>query len=440
MTTSKKNKNKPRLAIVGFGRFGQTLHRLLKDDFAITVYDPNYRQSAKNLADVYNCPVIFYAVPISAFESVIALHRQYFKDQLLIDVLSVKLHPEKVFKKYLKGTKARAILTHPMFGPDSSKDGFAGLRLVMDRFSATAKEYVGWKKYFSTKKLEIIEMSAKEHDRLAASSQGLTHFIGRLLNDMDFKESKIDTLGAKKLHEVVRQTCNDTWELFLNLQNYNPYTKKVRLELGEAYDHLYNKLIPKRIHTHKIVFGIQGGIGSFNEEALLDYVARHEIKNYEIKYLYTTEKVMRQLHEGNIDYGQFAIHNSVGGVVQESTYALAKYKVKIVEEFAILIRHFLMRRGDADPKKIKTIMAHPQVFAQCQSTLAEKYKGWDLQSGKGDLVDTARAAQALSLGKLPKQTAILGPANLAKLYNLEVVAKDLQDNKQNLTSFFMVSR
>ncbi len=439
-TLNKKVKDKPPVAIIGFGRFGQTLYRLLKDDFAIAVYDPNYRESVKSLVEIYNCPVIFYAVPISIFEEVIAEHRQYFKDQLLIDVLSVKMHPAKVFKKYLKGTKARAILTHPMFGPDSSRDGFTGLRLVMSRLNATAREYGDWKKYFDGKKLEIIEMSAKEHDRLAASSQGLTHFIGRLLNEMDFKESKIDTLGAKKLHEVFRQTCNDTWELFLNLQNYNPYTKKVRLSLGEVYDHLYNKLLPKRVDQKKIVFGIQGGVGSFNEEALLDYVARHQIKDYEVKYLYTSERVMRQLHEGNIDYGQFAIHNSIGGVVQESTYALAKYKVKIVEEFAILIRHFLMRRKDVDPQKIKAMMAHPQVFAQCQSTLARNYKDWTLQSGKGDLVDTARAAQALALGKLPKNTAILGPGNLAKLYDLEVMTKDLQDNKENLTSFFMVSR
>ncbi|MFA6476314.1 MAG: prephenate dehydrogenase/arogenate dehydrogenase family protein [Candidatus Paceibacterota bacterium] len=434
------NKNKPKIAIVGFGRFGQTLYRLLKDDFTITIYDPGSKLSVKDLSQVYICSVVFYAVPISTFESVIAEHRQYFRDQLLVDVLSVKMHPAKVFRKYLKGTKARAILTHPMFGPDSSRAGFTGLRFVIDRFTSQSAEYNFWKKYFISKKLQVIEMSAIEHDKLAASSQGLTHFIGRLLNEMKFKESKIDTLGAEKLHEVARLTGNDSWQLFLDLQNYNPYTKKVRLLLGEVYDHLFNKLLPKRVDPKKIVFGIQGGVGSFNEEALLDYVTRHGIKDYEIKYLYTTERVMRQLHEGNIDFGQFAIHNSIGGVVQESTYALAKYKVKIVEEFAILVRHFLMRRKDVDPKKIKGIMAHPQVFAQCQSTLAKKYGDWKLQSGKGDLVDTARAAQALSLGKIPKDTAILGPRNLAKIYNLEVMADDLQDNKENLTSFFMVSR
>ena len=327
-----------------------------------------------------------------------------------------------------------------MFGPDSSKSGFSGLPLVMDKFTSNQKEYLEWKKYFSNKGLKVIEMSAKEHDSLAAKSQGLTHFLGRLLKEIKFNESVIDTVGAKKLCEVMLQTCNHTWELFSDLQNYNPYTKMMRLELGRAYDKLYNKLLPKRVNPKKIIFGIQGGVGSFNEEALFDYVARHKIKHYEIKYLYTSEKVLRNLHEGNIDFGQFAIHNSIGGLVKESAYALSEYKVKIVEEFAIIIRHFLMRRKDVDSKNIKTITAHPQVFAQCKSTLVRKYKNWKLLSGKGDLVDTARAAKALADGLLPKNTAILGPLNLTKLYNLEVIDKNLQDNKQNFTSFFMVSR
>src|SRR3989344_270197 len=205
------NKIRLKVPIVGFGRFGQTLYRLLKDDFSITIYDPKHKDSVKDIKLVYDCPVIFYAVPISAFEGVIANHRQYFKDQLLIDVLSVKLYPAKVLKKYLKGTKARAILTHPMFGPDSSKSGWTGLHLVMDKFTANPKEYSFWKSYFLKKGLKVIEMKAKEHDNLAAKSQGLTHFVGRLLSDVKFKETSIDTIGARKLHEVMHQVSNDTW-------------------------------------------------------------------------------------------------------------------------------------------------------------------------------------------------------------------------------------
>src|SRR3989344_3763330 len=101
------------ISIVGYGRFGKTLYRLIKDDFTITLFsrseiDSNDVELTKNtvitkdLSEVYKCDVIFYAVPISAFEQVIASHKIYFQaHHVLVDVLSVKLHPAKVFDKHL---------------------------------------------------------------------------------------------------------------------------------------------------------------------------------------------------------------------------------------------------------------------------------------------------------------------------------------------------
>ena len=111
-----------RISIVGFGRFGKTLYRLLKDDFAVVLYDINeisYDHTeltkntplAKDLKEIYKSDVIFYAVPIDAFEEVIRSHKKYFQRyHLLIDVLSVKMHPAEVFEKYLKGAQTQAIL------------------------------------------------------------------------------------------------------------------------------------------------------------------------------------------------------------------------------------------------------------------------------------------------------------------------------------------
>jgi len=53
-------------------------------------------------------------------------------------------------------------------------------------------------------------MSADEHDRLAAQSQGLTHFVGRTLERFGFTPTPIDTLGTTKLHEITAQVSNDT--------------------------------------------------------------------------------------------------------------------------------------------------------------------------------------------------------------------------------------
>ena len=242
-----------KISIVGFGKFGRVLYKLLKDDFAITLYSKNkIKKDASftsvtsittSIEEVYQSDAIFYAVPIESFEKVIAAHKKYFQSwHLLIDVLSVKLHPSKIFKKSLKKSGAQAILTHPMFGPDSSSDGFQGLSIMMNQFMADEKNYQFWKNFFIKKKLQVTELSAAKHDQLAANSQALTHLMGRLLEAYEFKPTPIDTATAKKLLEVKELVANDSWELFASLQTYNPYAKKMRDKVGHAYEKLCRQL------------------------------------------------------------------------------------------------------------------------------------------------------------------------------------------------------
>ncbi len=440
------------VSIIGFGRFGQTLYRLFKDDFQVVLYDragiktgglelsANTRV-AKDPKEAYESDAVFFAVPVSDFEAVIAAHKQYFrKGQLLADVLAVKQHPARIFEKYLKDTSTTALLTHPMFGPDSSSGGFDGLPIAMNRFTASEKTYAFWKSYFEGKGLSVVELTPEEHDKMAANSIGLTHFLGRLLEEYRLKPSPIDTLGAKKLQEIEAQVCNDSWQLFTDMQHYNPHTKKMRLKLGDAYDKIYNKLLPEQADPDRLTIGIQGGKGSFNDEALQHYVKKAGIDKYEVKYLYTSEHVLAGLHAGEIDRGLFAIHNSVGGMVGESVEAMARYKFSIVEEFAIIIAHALMIRDDAEYNDITSVMAHPQVFAQCKSTLKAKYPDLKLTSGKGELIDHANVARQLGAHKLPKHTATMGSKVLADLYGLKIVEDNLQDAAENYTSFLMIKR
>lgn len=440
-----------KICIVGYGRFGKVLHRLIGDDFLITIFSrstvhdtslfsPTTR-TTNSLDEAYKNDTIFFAVPIDAFESVIASHAPYFKaNHLLIDVLSVKMHPEKTFRKYLKKSRTQFLLTHPMFGPDSSANGFEGLPLIISGGTAHARSYAFWKRYFIDKKLSVIELSAKEHDRLAADSQGLTHFVGRMLNVFGIKPTLIDSLGSKKLLEVHHQTCNDTWQLFTNLQNFNPYTNQMRLRVGKAYEQVFNELLPKRVHPNYITYGIQGGKGSFNEEALLYQSKRSDDDQIKIIYLHTSERVLAALDSGKIDVGQFAVHNSTGGMVQESLMAMTSHTFEIVKQFAIQISHALMIRSDSHLGEVDTIMTHPQVLAQCKKTLSKKYPLLHQTSGKGLFVDHALVAQKLGAKQLPKNVAVMGSRILASLYDLSIAEDNLQDLKENYTTFLQVRR
>jgi len=393
--------------------------------------------------DAMAADAIFYCVPISQLAPTLAEHVQYFADgrpRLIADVLSVKVHAKEVFSKLL-APQCEALLTHPMFGPDSvAAKGLSGQTIVLDKFRCSDNTYKFWKEYFEGKLLKIIEMTAEEHDRVAAESQGLTHFIGRVLGEFGFESTAIDTYGAKMLHQIQEQVGNDSWQLFEDLQTYNPFTVEMRVRLSDAQSRVFNKLLPNRVDKEKLIVGIQGGRGSFNEEAATYYLSRTPNAPYQFHYLHTTENVLRALYEGHIDRGQFAIHNSIGGVVTESIMAMANYRFNIVEEYAIKIAHALMIAPGADFNKCDTIMTHPQVLRQCKTNLEMKYQRLKQTSGEGDLVDHAKVAELLSKGEIPANIATMGSKTLAKIHGLDIVEEGLQDLQDNFTSFLWVER
>ncbi|GAC1341245.1 MAG: hypothetical protein NVSMB29_11430 [Candidatus Dormibacteria bacterium] len=440
-------------AVIGFGRFGQLWASILRDDFEVTVHDPDPGRSA--LADeaglstvalrgALSAEVVFYCVPISAFEGVIRDHLPLYAElggtPTLVDVLSVKVHPREVFDRHLPPSYG-AMLTHPLFGPDSvAAGGLQGQTIVLDRYRMPVEAFDRWRRYFARKGLVVVSMSADEHDRLAAESQGVTHFVGRTLERFGFAPTPIDTLGTSKLHEIAAQVSNDSWQLFVDLQTRNPYTRALRVRLSEAQDAVFDQLLPNRLVTDRLVVGIQGGPGSFNEEAARYYLGRTPEQPYELVHLHTTEDVLRALHEGSVDRGQFAIHNSLGGMVEESVNAMARYRFTIIEEFAIKIAHALLIAAGADFSRVDTVMTHPQVLRQCRTNLAKKYANLRQVSGEGDLIDHAKVAELLGGGRLAPSIATMGSRSLADIHDLRVVEDNLQDLDDNFTSFLWVQR
>ena len=189
-----------------------------------------------------------------------------------------------------------------------------------------------------------------------------------------------------------------------------------------------------------LTIGIQGGRGSFNEEAARTHLAQIISEPYELRYLYTTPNVLEALDKGEIDRGQFAIFNTLGGLYEESLYAIAEHTFKIINKYAIKIRHSLMIRKDAELSEITTIMTHRQVLKQCEKSLAQKYPRLRLAVGEGELTDPAQIAEAIAHGQLPQQVATLSNRMMADIYGLSIVENDLQDRTDNESLFLLVER
>lgn len=234
------------IGIIGFGRFGKVLANILQRGFTIKAYDPKPTGPFPgvqflDLDVVLNEKVIFIAVPIRHFESVIIdISTKIKQETTLIDVCSVKNYPVNIMMKILPD-HVGIIATHPMFGPDSYISN-RNLKMMINNTRDLHGQYSFWKRFFSDQGIQIIEMTPDQHDRLAAKTQGVTHFLGRMLKEFGIKKTNIDTQGFRDLLDLVGQTCNDTWELYADLQLYNPYTEDMVEKLKASTTKLDNQL------------------------------------------------------------------------------------------------------------------------------------------------------------------------------------------------------
>lgn len=185
----------------------------------------------------------------------------------------------------------------------------------------------------------------------------------------------------------------------------------------------------------KLKIGIQGGRGSFNEEACRFYCRERGIGDYEIVYLYTSDRVLAALEKREIDFGVSAIENTLGGLVWETINALSQYNCRILDNFQIVINHALLAKPGVKIGQIETIMSHPQALAQTQVTVAREYPEKKRVSGEGILVDQATAAAALAKGELPPTVAVIASRVCAELFGLDILAEGLQDMDENFTTF-----
>lgn len=239
------------VGIIGFGRFGPVLAKLLLPEHEVIVYDlRDVHQSATEVGariasweEIVAAQTIFLAVPIRHLKDVVAkLATDINPGTTVFDVCSVKVYPATVMSEHLPAG-ITAIATHPLFGPDSSTEGFQDLPLLMHPVSPRSDVFDRWIEYFQRQGLRIIEMPPEEHDRLAARSQGITHFIGRVLKAFGITSTPIDTEGFRDLQLVVEQTCHDSFELFHDLENFNPYTMNMVDDVIDAVNQVKQAIL-----------------------------------------------------------------------------------------------------------------------------------------------------------------------------------------------------
>lgn len=234
--------NSCEIGIVGFGRFGKLIAKYLAADHPLRVYDPaaNDRDVTTlgaepvSLEAASRCEVVILAVPISGLrEALVQVRPHLTSDSLVVDVCSVKEHPVRWMQALLPSSAA-ILATHPMFGPDSAAESLQGRKIVLCPVRIALARCAAITRYLSAKGLVVIETSPSEHDRQIAVSLALTHFIGRGLAGMGAEPQEIDTEGYRRLLRILEVVENDSWQLFEDMNRYNPYAAEARREFMHA--------------------------------------------------------------------------------------------------------------------------------------------------------------------------------------------------------------
>lgn len=238
------------IGVIGFGRFGSLAVQYLARDFEVRVYTPSCRFSeiealgAKpvSFAEACICQTLLLCVPISRFAEIVEYAAPFVRPgALVIDVCSVKEYPVRCMHQFLP-PHAAILATHPMFGPDSAKDSLKDAKIVLCPEKIPPERYDRIKAYLAGKGLKVIGTTPEQHDRDAANSLALPHFIGRALNQMGLKPQEIDTEGYKRLLHILGVVTNDTWQLFMDMQQYNRFAKIARKNFMTALNMLEEKI------------------------------------------------------------------------------------------------------------------------------------------------------------------------------------------------------
>ncbi|PKA47207.1 Arogenate dehydrogenase 2, chloroplastic [Apostasia shenzhenica] len=286
-----------RIAIVGFGNFGRFIaqgfrrqgHTVIAT--SRTDYGEYCRQHGvlfvRSVDEVCEeePDIVVICSSILSTESVVRSipFEKLRPETIFADVLSVKQFPRNLFLEVLP-PEFGIVCTHPMFGPESGKDGWAALPFVFDRVrlaAGDARQARNCRRFLRmfedeshnadlcldvrcisplayiiatvpndlslSEGCRMVEMSCEEHDRHAAGSQFITHTIGRILSHLNLESTPINTKGYETLLKLTENTVSDSFDLYYGLFMYNVNATEQIENLDRAFETVKQKLFG-RLH------------------------------------------------------------------------------------------------------------------------------------------------------------------------------------------------
>lgn len=247
---SRDNNQHMKIGILGFGAFGQLIARHLNPYFQLYAYDSaaGLEQTAlihgvtlTSMEQAAQCDIVILATPVATLDRVVEMVAPHLRSgALVLDVGSVKVGPADIMRRGLPA-HVDIVATHPLFGPQSAREGIAGLKIALCPVRGTQFHRVAafLKKHLA---LDVIITTPEDHDREAAMVQGLTHLIAKVLVQMEPLPTRMTTKSFDLLMQAVGMVRHDAPEVFQAIERANPYAPAMRQRFFELADRVNDEL------------------------------------------------------------------------------------------------------------------------------------------------------------------------------------------------------
>lgn len=243
------------IGIIGLGNFGRFMANQAPEESEVLGFDESLKDDVEvaelTLVDLSELleksDIIILAVPLSAYASLLPkISNIIRKEQLLVDVCSVKMIPERLFSKHLPSHK-NILITHPLFGPQTYKFKVAGNNrlIVTQSIGDLAEEVLAY--LTAEMAIDVIRMSADDHDKLMADIHVLTFFIAKGLDALNLDDHEITTPSYSMITDLVKFSEFHTEELLKTIQNGNPYAEAARDKVVSEFEKLNKDFSEKKV-------------------------------------------------------------------------------------------------------------------------------------------------------------------------------------------------
>ncbi len=180
--------------------------------------------------------------------------------------------------------------------------------------------------------------------------------------------------------------------------------------------------------------GFLGPQGTFSHEALYVYTkGKDDFK--ECSYANIPE-ILQAVISDEIDEAIVPIENSIEGSINVTLDMLAfDVDLKIKTEIIVPITQNLLIKKGMSIESIKYLLSHPQAIGQCRKYISNKLKNTEIRF----VYSTAEAAiQVANYANI--DTASIGSAIAAHIYNVDIYESGIQDEDNNSTRFVVIAK